>query len=104
MSKRSVYIELPGKIWKIIDTQFKLKNESDSEIVSKIIKNHLAQNGFYSDIDSLQQGNGLKDIMDIIDDKVMSLMDLLERKKLATHKEWNKVMQERIIKNARSFE
>jgi hypothetical protein len=27
-------------------------------------------------------------------------MDLLERKKIATHKEWNKIMQERIIKNS----
>jgi hypothetical protein len=57
MSKRSVVIELPAKVWEIIDTQFKLKNESDSEILSKIIKNHLASNGYYPDADSLQQGN-----------------------------------------------
>ena len=80
-----------------LETRFKLEGESDSEIISKIVKNHLASNGYYPDADSLQQENGLKDIVDIIDDKVMSLMDLLERKKLATHKEWNEVMQERIM-------
>ncbi len=103
MSKRQVDIELPAKIWEIIETQFKLHGESDSEIISKIVKNHLASNGYYPDAYSLEQGNGIKDIVDIIDDKVMSLMDLLERKKIATHKEWNKAIQERIIKNARSF-
>jgi hypothetical protein len=33
----------------------------------------------------------------------MSLKDLLEKKGLITHQEWAKIMQERIIKNARSF-
>ena len=28
----------------------------------------------------------------------MSIIDLLEKKNIATHQEWNKVMQERIIK------
>ena len=103
MSKRQVELHLPAKVWEIIDTQFKLKNESDSEILSKIIKNHLASNGYYSFVDSLEQGNGLKEIVDIIDDKVMSIIDLLEKKKVVTIHEWNEVMQERIMKNASSF-
>ena len=42
MSKRPVSIELPAKVWEIIDTQFRLNGESDSEILSNIVKNHLA--------------------------------------------------------------
>lgn len=103
MSKRRVDIELPAKVWEIIETHFKLNDESISEILSKIIKNHLASNGYYPDADSLQKGNGLKDIVDIIDDKVMSLMDLLERKRIVTHKEWIQLMQERIKKNTETF-
>jgi hypothetical protein len=103
MNKRTIDIELPARVWEIIDTQFKLNDESDSEILSKIIKNHLASSGYYPDVDSLVQGNGLKDIVDIINDKVMSLMDLLERKRIATHKEWNQLMQERIKKNTETF-
>ena len=61
-------------------------------------KNHFASSGYYPDVNSLEQGNGLKDIVNIIDDKVMSLMDLLERQRIVTHKEWNKIMQERVIK------
>ena len=96
-------IELPAKVWEIIDTQFKLNRESDSEILGNIIKNHLAQNGYYPDADSLIHGNGLKDIVDIIDDKIMSVIELLEKKDVATFQEWNEVNQERLIKNARSF-
>ena len=104
MSNRSVNVELPDEVWKVIDTQFKpLSDETDSEILSNIIKNHLASNGYYLDVDSLMCGIGLKEIVDIIDDKVMSLIDLLERKGLTTHQEWVQTMQERIIKNARSF-
>ena len=33
----------------------------------------------------------------------MSFKDLLEKKGLTTHQEWARTMQERIIKNARSF-
>ena len=45
-------------------------NKFDSEILSSIIKNHLAQNGYYLDVDSLVYGNGLKEIVDVIDDNV----------------------------------
>jgi hypothetical protein len=103
MSKRQVEIELPAKVWEIIETHFKLKDESDSEILSKIIKNYLASSGYYPDVDSLQQGNGLKDIVDIHQDMIITLLDLLERKGLITHKEWTRIMQERIKKNTESF-
>ncbi|HSF51405.1 MAG TPA: hypothetical protein VLA74_11645 [Nitrososphaeraceae archaeon] len=42
MTGRSVSIELPEEIWKIIDNNFKLNGESDSEIISNIVKDHLA--------------------------------------------------------------
>jgi hypothetical protein len=60
MSKRTVNIELPAKVWEIIETQFKLNDESDSKILSNIIKNYLAQNGYYPDVDSLMHGKDLK--------------------------------------------
>jgi len=75
MSKRIVNIELPAKVWKIIETQFNLNDESDSEILSEIIKNHLAQNGYYPDAISLQHGNGLN-IVDLLDDKIMSVIEI----------------------------
>ena len=103
MSNRSVDVELPEEVWHIIDSQFKLNEESDSEILSNIIKNHLASNGYYLDADSLLHGIGLKEIVDVIDDKIMSLIDLLEKKGLTTHQELAQTMQERIRKNARSF-
>ena len=103
MVKRAVQLELSKKVRKIIDTQLKVNGESDSEIISKIVKNHLAQNGYYLDTNSIQQENGLKDIVDILDDKIMSVIDLLEKKHVARYQEWNEVMQERIIKNAGSF-
>jgi hypothetical protein len=100
MSKRQIDIELPAKVWEIIDTQFKLNGESDSEILSKIVKNHLASNGHYPDVDSLQQGNGLKDIVDIHQDMIISIVDLFEKKGIATFQEYNEVVQERLIKNS----
>jgi hypothetical protein len=48
-------------------------------------------------------GIGLKEIVDVIDDKVMSIIDLLEKEGITTHQEWAKIMQERIIKNTQSF-
>ena len=103
MSKRQVDIELPAKVWEIIDTKFKLKDETDSVIISNIVKNHLSSNGYYPDADSLQQGSGLRDIDDIHQDMIVSMVDLLEKKGIATFHEYNQMMQERIIKNARSF-
>ncbi|MGZ5486102.1 MAG: hypothetical protein ACXW0J_02070 [Nitrososphaeraceae archaeon] len=38
MSNRSVNVELPEEVWNIIDNNFKLNGESDSEILSNIIK------------------------------------------------------------------
>lgn len=61
MNKRLVSIELPEEVWEIIDNNFKLNGETDFEILSNIIKNHLAQNGYYLDADSLIHGNGLKE-------------------------------------------
>ncbi|MGE5634188.1 MAG: hypothetical protein ACM3VV_03070 [Deltaproteobacteria bacterium] len=39
-------------------------------------------------------GIGLKEIVDIIDDKVMSVIDLLEKKRLASFQEWAQIMQD----------
>jgi hypothetical protein len=103
MSNRSVNVDLPDEVWKVIDTQFKLNGETDSEILSNIIKNHLAQNGYYPDADSLMHGNGLKEVVDTQHDMIMSLIDLLERKGLTTYQEWAQTMQERIIKNTQTF-
>ena len=103
MVNKLVNLELPQEVWEIINREFKLKGESDSEILGNIIKNHLAQNGYYPDVDSLIHGNGLKDIVDVIDDKVMSVIEILERNGLTTSQEFKEIMQERIIKNARSF-
>ena len=42
MSDRSVKVKLYDEVCKVIDTQFKpLSDETDSEILSNIIKNHL---------------------------------------------------------------
>ena len=41
--------------------------------------------------------------MDILDDKIMSIIEILERNGLTTSQEFKEIMQERIIKNARSF-
>ncbi|HEX2406131.1 MAG TPA: hypothetical protein VHJ38_02890 [Nitrososphaeraceae archaeon] len=71
MSNRSVNLELHDEVWKVIDTQFKLNRETDSEILSNIIKNHLAQNGYYPDADSFMHGNGLKEVVDTQHDMIM---------------------------------
>jgi hypothetical protein len=44
------------KCKQIIDNNLKLDKESDTEILSKIIKNHLTQNGYYPNADSLIHG------------------------------------------------
>ena len=42
MSDKSVKVKLYDEVCKVIDTQFKpLSDETDSEILSNIIKNHL---------------------------------------------------------------
>jgi hypothetical protein len=55
------------------------------------------------DIENLIDVNGLKDLVEIQHDMIMSLKDTLVKKGLITHQEWAQIMQERLIKNARSF-
>ncbi len=61
------------------------------------------RNGYLPDVDSLQQGNRLKEFVDIQQDMIITLLELLEKKGLITQQKWAQIMQERIIKNARSF-
>ena len=44
-----------------------------------------------------------KDMIEIQHNLLMSLKDLLQRKGIITHHEWVQIMQERLIKNAKSF-
>ena len=60
-------------------------------------------NGYYPDAESLIHGNGLKDYVDLLEDKIMCIIEILERNGLTTSQEFKEIMQERIIKNARSF-
>lgn len=51
----------------------------DSEIIAKIVNNHLASNRYYQDDISLIHSNRLIDILDILDEKLMAVIDLLEK-------------------------
>jgi hypothetical protein len=99
MNNRSVQIDLPDDVWKVIYTQFKPLSEGgdDSDILRDIIMNHLSEHAYYPDIDSLTQGQGMKDHIDIQEDMIMALIDLLERKGIATHQEWTQIMHDRIM-------
>ena len=95
---RSVRVDLPDEVWKVIDTQFKpLNGGTDSEILGDIIKKHLAENAYYPDIDSLTRATGIKEYVDSQKDMIMSIVELLERKGLATYQEWTQILQERIM-------
>ena len=101
MIKRSVSIGLSEEIWNIIDN-FKLNGETESEILSNIIKDYLVH-GYDQKIEDLINVNRLKDLVEVQHDSLMSLKDLLQRKGLITHEEWAQIMQERLIKNAKYF-
>ena len=65
MVNKSVNIDLPEEVWKIIDNQFKLNKESDAEILSNIIRNYIAEHGLYPDVYSLTHGHGIKNYLNI---------------------------------------
>jgi hypothetical protein len=99
MVNKLLNLDLPVALWEIIDKEFKLNRESDSEIVCNIIRNHLAEHGFYPDIDSLSHGHGVKDYLDIHNAMIMSIVELLEIKGLATYQEWRQIMDQKIKKD-----
>jgi hypothetical protein len=98
---RSVSIELPEELWNVINN-FKINGESDSEIISNIVKDYLAH-GYDQDIENLIDVNRLMDLIEIQHDMLISFKDLLEKKGLINHQEWVQIMQKRIRKNAGSF-
>ena len=98
MVNKSVNIDLPGEVWKIIDNQFKLNKESDSEILSNIIRNYIAEHGLYPDVYSLTHGHGIKNYLNIHALMIESIIELLENKGLATYQEWVKIMDQKVIK------
>ena len=101
MVKKSVNIELSEDLWNIINN-LKLNGESEAEIISNIVKDWLVHR-YDQDIEDLIDVNRLKDMIEIQHDSLMSLKDVLQRKGLITHQEWAQIMQERIKKNAESF-
>jgi hypothetical protein len=99
MKNRSIKIDLPVELWEIIDKEFKLNGETDSEILVNIIRGHLAEHGYYQDINSFMQGVGVKDYLDSYYTMIMSIVELLEKKGISTYQEWAEIMQKRIIKS-----
>ena len=55
---------------------------------------------FFWDIYLILLMNGVKDIIDIHQDMIISIVDLFKKKGIATLQEFNETMQERIIKNS----
>jgi hypothetical protein len=98
MVNKSVNIDLPEEVWKIIDNQFKLNKESDAEVLCNIIRNYIAEHGLYPDVYSLTHGHGIKDYLDMQDTMIMSILELLENKKVATYQEWVKIMNQKVMK------
>ena len=98
MVNKLINIDLPVALWEIIDKEFKLNRETDAEIVCNIIRNHLAEHGFHANIHSLAHGHGIKDYLDIQETMIMSVLELLENKKVATYQEWVKIMEKKVMK------
>ena len=98
MVNKLLNLELPQEVWDIIDKEFKLNGESDSEILCNIIRNHLAEHGFHANIHSITHGHGIKDFIDIHQAMIDSIIELLENKKVATYQEWAKIMEQKVMK------
>jgi hypothetical protein len=99
MIDRSVRLDLPDEVWKVIDTQFKpLSDESVSKILGNIIKNYVEEHPYSLDPYLLEHGHGLKDDIDIQEDMIMSLVELLERKGIGSFQEWSQIMHDRIMR------
>ena len=98
MVNKLLNIDLPIELWKKIENEFKLNNESDAEIVCNIIRNHLAEHGFHANIHSLAHGHGIKDYLDMQETMIISVIELLENKGLATYQEWVKIMNKKVMK------
>ena len=98
MVNKLLNIDLSEEVWKIIDNQFKLNKESDAEVLCNIIRNYIAEHGLYPDIHSLAHGHGIKDYLDMQETMIMSVLELLENKKVATYQEWVKIMEQKVMK------
>jgi len=97
MVNKLVNLELPQEVWEIIDKEFKLNRESDSEILCNIIRNYIAEHGLYPDVYSLAHGLGIKDFIDIHQAMIDSIIELLENKKVATYQEFAEVMNQKMM-------
>ena len=98
MVNKLLNIDLPEEIWEKIEIEFKLNGETDSEILCNIILNHPAEHGFHANIHSLAHGHGIKDYLDLHEAMIMSVIKLLENKKVATYQEWAKIMEQKVLK------
>ena len=98
MVNKLINIDLPVELWEIIDKEFKLNRETDTEIVCNIIRNHLTEHGFHANIHSLAHGHGIKNYLDMQDTMIMSIVELLESKGLATYQEWVNIMEKKVMK------
>ena len=81
MVNKLLNLELPQEVWEIIDKEFKLNRESDSEILCNIIRNYIAEHGVYPDVYSLIQGHGIKDYLNINALMIESIVEILDKKK-----------------------
>ena len=98
MVNKLINIDLPVELWEIIDNQFKLNGESDSETLCNIIRNYIVEHGLYPDVYSLTHGHGIKDHLNIHAIMIESLVELLDKKGLVTYKEFAKVMDQKMMK------
>ena len=97
MVNKSVNIEIPEEVWKIIDNQFKLNKESDAEVLCNIIRNYIAEHGLYPDVYSLTHGHGIKNYLNIHALMIESIVELLDKKGLVPSKEFAKVMDQKMM-------
>ena len=92
MVNKLLNIDLSEEVWKIIDNEFKLNRESDSEVLCNIIRNYIAEHGLYPDVYALTHGHGIKNYLDIHALMIESIVEILDKKDLIPSKEFAKVM------------
>ena len=98
MVSKLIDIDLLLDLWEKKTTSLNLIKKSDAEILSNIIRNHLAEHGFHPNIYSLTHGNEVKDYLETHETMIMSIVELLEEKGLATYHDWAKIMAQKTMK------
>ena len=96
MESKNLTLSLPKIVWEILEIDFAGLDDTEAERIQNIVIFLLSNKDYFVHSNKVHDYADIYDNMDILEDMIVTIVELLEEKNIITFFEWKKRMERKV--------